>query len=167
LRDIVDAGDAFGGGGAEPRERVQVEMVSANPTGPVTVASGRNGAYGDSVARLLEFGGNAVEREYYYNDAGAQMDRFRASVDAVRKGEAPPADGYQGEYVAELAKQSGDPVPAMRKRIEGSLERFRIHFDSWANQSEIEQQVPALLRSSTPTRRTGRCGRARPPSATT
>jgi len=145
LREIVDAGDAFGGGWAEPRERVQVEMVSANPTGPVTVASGRNGAYGDSVARLLEFGGNAVEREYYYNDAGAQMDRFRASVDAVRKGEAPPADGYQGEYVAELAKQSGDPVPAMRKRIEGSLERFRIHFDSWANQSEIEQQVPALL----------------------
>ena len=59
-------------------------MVSANPTGPITVASARNGALGDSVARLLEFAGHEVEREYYYNDAGAQMDRFRASVEAVR-----------------------------------------------------------------------------------
>ena len=55
-------------------------MVSANPTGPITVASARNGAYGDSVARLLTFAGHDVEREYYYNDAGAQMERFRASV---------------------------------------------------------------------------------------
>src|SRR4051794_32025258 len=69
--------------------RVQVEMVSANPTGPITVASARNGAYGDSVARLLELTGNTVEREYYYNDSGAQMDKFRASVDAARSGTEP------------------------------------------------------------------------------
>jgi arginyl-tRNA synthetase len=145
LQAVLDAGDRFGSGRPAHVERVQVEMVSANPTGPVTVASARNGAYGDSVARLLELAGHDVSREYYYNDSGAQMDRFRASVEAARRGEPAPADGYQGEYVAELAKVEGDPVPAMRKRIEESLERFRIHFDSWANQSEIERRVPELL----------------------
>jgi arginyl-tRNA synthetase len=142
---VAEIDDAYGGGWAEPRQRVQVELVSANPTGPVTVASARNGAYGDAVARLLAFAGHEVEREYYYNDAGAQMDRFRASVEAARRGEDPPEDGYHGAYIAELAELPGDPVPAMRERIESSLERFRVHFDSWANQSEIEQRVPALL----------------------
>jgi arginyl-tRNA synthetase len=145
VRTILDAGESFGGGRADPVQRIQVEMVSANPTGPITVASARNGAYGDSVARLFEFAGHDVEREYYYNDAGAQMDRFRASVEAVRRGEEPPEDGYHGDYLAEVATIPGDPVDAMRKQIEDSLERFRIHFDSWANQSEIEQRVAGLL----------------------
>ncbi len=142
---VLEAGRAFGSGFAEPRERVQVEMVSANPTGPITVASARNGALGDAVARLLEFGGNDVEREYYYNDSGAQMDRFRASVDAVRRGEEPPEDGYHGDYIAELARDEGDPVARMLERIEVSLERFRIHFDSWGLQSELERRLPELL----------------------
>jgi arginyl-tRNA synthetase len=145
LAEILADGDAFGGGGAEPRQRVQVEMVSANPTGPLTVASARNGAYGDSVARLFELAGHEVEREYYYNDAGAQMDRFRASVDAVRRGEEPPEDGYRGEYVDDLAALKGDPVPLMLTEIEGSLERFRIHFDSWAKQSVVVERLPDLL----------------------
>ena len=145
LGAILAAGSSFGGGWAEPAQRIQVEMVSANPTGPITVASARNGAYGDSLARLLELGGNEVEREYYYNDSGAQMDRFRASVEAARRGEEPPEDGYHGAYVSELAQEEGDPVPAMRKKIEDTLERFRIHIDSWANQSEIEQRVSELL----------------------
>jgi arginyl-tRNA synthetase len=125
--------------------RVQVEMVSANPTGPITVASARNGAYGDAVARLLELTGSSVEREYYYNDSGAQMDKFRASVEAVRVGDEPPEDGYHGAYLAELAQLKGDPVVLMRAQIEESLERFRIHFDSWARQSELEQRLPELL----------------------
>ena len=145
LGAILAAGSSFGGGWADPAQRIQVEMVSANPTGPITVASARNGAYGDSLARLLELGGNEVEREYYYNDSGAQMDRFRASVEAARRGEEPPEDGYHGAYVSELAQEEGDPVPAMRKKIEDTLERFRIHIDSWANQSEIEQRVSELL----------------------
>jgi len=145
LRAILDAGEGYGGGFADPRERVQVEMVSANPTGPLHVAHARNGAYGDSIARLLEFAGDAVEREYYYNDSGGQMDRFRASVDAVRRGEDPPEDGYQGAYIKELAALPGDPVPEMLHRIEASLERFRIKFDSWAKQSELERRLPEYL----------------------
>jgi arginyl-tRNA synthetase len=145
LREILDAGEGFGGGFAEPRQRIQVEMVSANPTGPITVASARNGAYGDSVARLLAFAGDAVEREYYYNDAGAQMDSFRASVEAVRRGEEPPEDGYHGDYLKDLAASPGDPVEAMLHTIEASLERFRIHFDSWVRQSELEQRLPEFL----------------------
>jgi arginyl-tRNA synthetase len=145
LAELLQAGRDYGGGWTEPRQRIQVEMVSANPTGPITVASARNGAYGDSVARLLEHAGHAVEREYYYNDAGAQMELFRASVDALRRGEEPPEKGYRGEYVAELARDRGDPVPEMLARIEASLERFRIHFDSWALQSELEKRLGEFL----------------------
>jgi len=141
---LLEAGDSFGGGNADGRQRIQVEMVSANPTGPVTVASARNGAYGDSIDRLLEFAGHEVAREYYYNDAGAQMDRFRESVAAVARGEEPAADGYRGDYLAGLVG-ADDAIGAMRAQIEESLERFRVHFDSWANQSEIEADLPELL----------------------
>ena len=145
LRAILDAGEEFGRGWPERRERVQVEMVSANPTGPITVAHARNGAYGDSVARLLAFAGHEVSREYYYNDTGVQIERFRASVEAARRGEEPPEDGYQGAYVGELAKRPGDPVEEMLRSIEASLERFRVHFDSWARQSVLEKRLPELL----------------------
>ena len=143
--DVAAAGSDFGSGSASAPERIQVEMVSANPTGPLTVASARNGAYGDSVARLLAFAGHDVEREYYYNDAGAQMERFRASVDAVRRGEQAPEDGYQGDYVVELAALDGDPVPAMMERIEETLERFRIHFDTWTRETEVEPEIPEAV----------------------
>jgi arginyl-tRNA synthetase len=142
---LAEIAEGYGSGFAERPERVQVEMVSANPTGPVTVASARNGAFGDSIARLFEFGGHDVSREYYYNDAGTQIDRFRASVEAVRRGEPLPPDGYQGDYVRELAADEGDPVPAMVQQIEATLERFRIHFDSWANESELARALPELL----------------------
>jgi arginyl-tRNA synthetase len=145
LAEILAAGRDYGGGSAAAEEKVQVEMVSANPTGPVTVAAARNGAYGDSIARLLEFAGHDVEREYYYNDAGAQMERFRASVEARRRGEEPPEDGYRGEYVTELATLPDDPVPQMLHRIEQTLERFRIHFDSWAKQSDLEKRLSEYL----------------------
>jgi arginyl-tRNA synthetase len=145
LAEIFTAGTEYGGGSAATTEKVQVEMVSANPTGPIHVAHARNGANGDSVARLLEFAGHTVEREYYYNDAGRQMDLFRASVDARRRGEEPPEDGYQGDYIADLAQLPEDPVPAMLGRIEATMERFRIHFDSWAKQSELERRLPEFL----------------------
>jgi arginyl-tRNA synthetase len=94
---------------------------------------------------MLEFAGHEVEREYYYNDAGGQLDRFRASVDAVREGREIPEDGYKGAYVAELAVEPGDPLPRMLEGIEATLTRFRIHFDSWARQSELERGLDAIL----------------------
>jgi arginyl-tRNA synthetase len=142
---IVDSEGSFGSGSALEPERIQLEMVSANPTGPITVASARNGAYGDSVARLLVFAGHAVEREYYYNDAGAQMERFAASVDAVRRGEEPPEDGYQGDYLVDLAALDGDPVPHMLEQIEQTLERFRVHFDTWERQTAVEVEIPEAI----------------------
>ena len=142
---LAEIGPDYGGSSADPRELVQVEMVSANPTGPITVAHGRNGAYGDSVARLLDYAGDDVQREYYYNDSGTQMERFRASVEAVRRGEEPPEDGYRGAYLNDLAALRGDPVPPMLAQIERTLERFRIHFDTWAKQSELEQRLGEFL----------------------
>ena len=145
LAELLDGGPDFGGGSAGALERVQVEMVSANPTGPLTVGSARNGAYGDSVARLLEFAGHTVEREYYYNDVGRQIDLFRASVEARRCGEEPPEGGYSGAYVEEVAATGGDPVDVMMSLIQAELERFRVRFDTWARQAEIERDVPAAL----------------------
>ena len=141
LAAVVERGRDFGAGEPDRRERIQVEMVSANPTGPITVASARNGAYGDSVARLLEFAGNQVEREYYYNDSGTQMEKFQASVEARRRGEEPPEDGYRGAYIDELAASDQDPVPRMLEEIERTLDRFRVHFDSWALQSRLEERL--------------------------
>ena len=107
LAALLDAGDAFGRGAPERPERVLVEFVSANPTGPLTAAQGRHAAYGDSLARLLDLAGHRVEREYYLNDAGGQVRRFAESIAARMQGREPPEDGYQGEYVAELAERAG------------------------------------------------------------
>jgi len=145
LAGVLEAGAAFGGSSVATRERIHVEMVSANPTGPLTVGSARNGAFGDSVARLLEFAGHTVEREYYYNDAGTQIERFRESVEAVREGRDPPDDGYRGEYVRELAARQEDPVQAMLERIEETLERFRVHFDTWERESEFGAEIDDAL----------------------
>src|SRR5919204_3111757 len=135
----------YGGGFATPHARIQVELVSANPVGPLTVGSARNGAYGDSVARLLRFAGQQVEEEYYFNDTGRQIDLFRESVEARRRGEDPPAEGYVGEYIAELAERDGDPVRAMLEEIRREVHEFRIPYDTWRNQADLEREVPELL----------------------
>jgi arginyl-tRNA synthetase len=145
LRELLEAGEGFGGGFAETVERAQVEMVSANPTGPLTVGSARNGAYGDAVARLLEFAGHHVEREYYFNDVGRQIELFRESVEARRRGDEPPDEGYTGEYVAGIAAEPGDPVERMLAEIKRELEAFRIRFDAWVLQREIEREIPDVV----------------------
>ncbi len=138
-------GDAYGAG--DGGERTNVEFVSANPTGPLTVAAGRHAAYGDSLCRILEFAGNEVEREYYVNDHGSQIQRFAASIRARAEGGDPPEDGYQGEYVTELAAridgvaELGDDalaeqgVAIMLEQVTASLERFRVHMDRFTHES--------------------------------
>jgi arginyl-tRNA synthetase len=142
---LSEVGPEYGGGTAAQPQKIQVELVSANPAGPLTVGSARNGAYGDSVARLLSHAGHEVEREYYFNDAGRQMELFRASVEARKRGEEPPEGGYQGDYVNELAQREGDPVAHMLEEIKREVADFRIPIDTWRRQGEIEQKVPDVL----------------------
>jgi arginyl-tRNA synthetase len=145
-RDAVSAalaaGDSFGGGtSAATSEYMLVEFVSANPTGPITVASARHAAYGDALSRILEFAGHRIEREYYVNDTGGQVRRFGESIKARARGEEPPEDGYRGEYVKEIANRidgaaDADPdelarrgVELMVESIRATLERFGVHMD--------------------------------------
>ena len=139
----------FGGGTAAPPLRVNVEYVSANPTGPLPVSAGRNAAYGDSLARLFAFAGHDVTREYYFNDSGAQIERFGLSLRARARGEEVPEDGYQGESLIEMAEPTGlsPDAPAeefgragvelMFAAIRATLERFRVHMDVYTNEVDL------------------------------
>ena len=130
-------------------ERTQIEFVSANPTGPVHVGNGWFGAYGDALARIMTRTGWSVSREYYVNDTGGQIRLLGESVLARRRGEVPPEQGYQGEYVGEIAAQyegSDDVVEAGRfaaeqilANIRATMERLGIHFDEWYSQAFIEE----------------------------
>jgi arginyl-tRNA synthetase len=132
---------------------VAVEFVSANPTGPLTAAGGRHAAFGDSLARILERAGRQVERHYYLNDTGGQVLRFASSIAAAMTGGAPPEDGYEGAYVAELGRElqavGADPedldevgrlaVAAMRERIEATLARFGVVYDNWYSERGYQE----------------------------
>ena len=138
----------------EQRERILLEFVSANPTGPITVASGRHAAFGDSLARTLAFAGHEVEREYYVNDYGTQVELFGRSIAASMTGDELPEGGYQGDYIGELARQVEgeglDPadIPAISRRgveliveqARTTLERFRVTFDSWFSEHQLQDQ---------------------------
>ena len=152
IAGILAAGESFGVG-SPTGERVLVEFVSANPTGPLTVAGGRGAAFGDSLARLLDFAGHGVEREYYMNDAGAQVRLFAESIAARMRGEEPPEGGYEGGYVAELAEELGsagfgpedldrlelDGVATMCERIAATLARYRVDFDNWFSERSLQE----------------------------
>src|SRR5918996_559407 len=140
-----------GGAAREGAERVLVEFVSANPTGPLTAAGGRHAAYGDSVARILAQAGHEVEREYYLNDMGGQVRKFAESIAARMTGGELPEDGYAGTYVEELARElasagadAGDldelerlGVERMRVAIEATLARFGVRFDTWYSERSL------------------------------
>jgi arginyl-tRNA synthetase len=147
LAAMLAAGERFGRG--DQGERIQVEFVSANPTGPVTVASARHAAYGDSLSRVLELAGNQVEREYYVNDAGSQVRKFGEAIQARARGEEP--EEYGADYVRELAEQipgaaDADPDELARRGIELLLEgvertlaRFRVHMDRYFHESSLQE----------------------------
>jgi arginyl-tRNA synthetase len=113
VRAILAAGVGYGRAPSGTRERVNLEFVSANPTGPLLVSHGRGAIFGDAVARLLEATGNRVTREYYVNDFGNQVRLFAASVKAIAAGKDVPEDGYKGAYVVELAKYLAKHDPAV------------------------------------------------------
>jgi arginyl-tRNA synthetase len=170
LHDVVKrAADPAGGFGRAARPsgtKINVEYVSANPTGPVSVVLGRHAAVGDTMAALLEADGNEVTREYYFNDAGRQVIQFARSVDARYRQALGvdaefPEDGYHGEYIAEIAgalvKEAGDSlldlpeaeriercrlfaVPLMMAEIRASLDRFGTTFDVWFSEARLHDQ---------------------------
>jgi arginyl-tRNA synthetase len=167
LQQILDEGDRFGRR-PEPRgERANVEFVSANPTGPLHIGHARNTVLGDALASLLEADGYGVEREYYWNDTGSQMENLGASVEArylERFGEPAviPEGGYLGEYLKDVAAQIADDQgdkwvradPEERRRffveesrarmivwIRSTLDRLGVHFDTWVSESDLEENA--------------------------
>jgi arginyl-tRNA synthetase len=138
---------------------VNVEFVSANPTGPLTIGNARGAFIGDLLSRVLEAGGQRVTREYYFNDAGGQIDQLGASVAAIRRGEPVPDEGYRGDYVNALAAAVPDDVwsaatsegadtagilgrwaaDSVRNGIEASLERLGVHFDVWTTEASLHE----------------------------
>ena len=155
--DIVAAGSAYGGSEEGGKQKVNVEFVSANPTGPVTLASARWAAVGDSLSRLLEASGYQVSREYYFNDHGAQIDRYSRSLLASARHQPTPEDGYPGQYIAEVAaaivadhpeapdlpdeealeafRQHG--VGIMFEEIKQTLADFRVPFDTYFHENDL------------------------------
>jgi len=161
-KTIVEAGAAFGTNDSQRGQTINLEFVSANPTGPMHIGHTRWAALGDSMARLLLASGATLVREFYINDAGAQMDRFGRSVLAAVKGEPTPEDGYAGEYINDLAKRVVEAVPDIldldeeqqlvtaRDRayefqlaeLQSSLEKFNVHFDVFFSERTLHAKGP-------------------------
>ncbi len=172
IREILEAGAAYGRATVGQDQRVQVEFVSANPTGPLHVGHGRGAALGDAIANLLRAAGYRVEREYYINDAGSQMRLLGESVwarhlEACGRPVQFPENGYHGEYIRELAAQVAAAVPGLAGleadqaistcterasrillgEIEADLSAFGVVFDSWVSERSLYEsgEVEAVL----------------------
>ena len=157
LAGALAAGEDFAAGAARAPERILVEFVSANPTGPMHVGHARNAAYGDALARLLAFHGHRVSREFYVNDAGSQVRKLGASIQALARGEPVPEDGYRGAYVQRLVDLAGgqdtDPgevglaaVRVLVGQMHASLAAFAVQdFDRWAYESELHEGHPSAV----------------------
>ena len=157
VKDIVEAGANYGLSQAMAGQNLNLEFVSANPTGPIHLGGTRWAAVGDSLARILQSQGASVAREYYFNDHGAQIDRFTQSLIAAAKNEAAPEDGYSGEYIREIAQEilrqdpgvltlEGDAqseafrelgVKLMFEEIKASLANFGVHFDVFFHENSL------------------------------
>lgn len=155
--DAVTAGEAYGRTAALAGQKLNLEFVSANPTGPVHIGGSRWAAVGDAIGRLLEASGADVTREYYINDAGAQIDRFARSLQARANGRPVPEDGYGGTYVADIAASvvALEPdltgrddaeqervfrdrgVALMLDEIRRSMQGFGVQFDVWFSEKSL------------------------------
>jgi arginyl-tRNA synthetase len=147
-RVVVEAGSAYGRSETLAKQRVNLEFVSANPTGPVHLGHARWAACGDALGRILRAAGADVTAEYYVNDAGVQMSHFGASVEAAAKGLPTPPDGYPGEYIGEIAEKLKGRAQTseeyldlgyaeMLAEIQRSLEDFGVHFDVWFSERTL------------------------------
>ena len=145
LRDVVAEGvEGYAVPNLGEGRRICVEFVSANPTGPLHAGHGRWAAYGDSLARVLQRCGYAIEREFYVNDRGTQMDLFTASLAARRDGGEPPEDGYMGEYIAEWAVEipsDADIAEWGYRRVldeqASTLARMGVEYDTWFSEKSL------------------------------
>jgi arginyl-tRNA synthetase len=155
LAEALAAGEAFGADCAHARERILIEFVSANPTGPMHVGHARNAAYGDALGRLLALHGHEVEREFYVNDAGSQVGKLGESILALARGEQVPEDGYRGAYVEQLvhlakaqvqapAEVGHAAVAVMVGAMQEALGAFNVEgFDHWAYESKLHEGDPS------------------------
>ena len=125
LAVILAQGSAYGRAPSRSKERVNIEFVSANPTGPITVAAARNGIFGDAVATLLELNGNTVTREYYLNDFGNQIKAFAESVRLAHEGKERGENHYRGAYIEEIARYLERRARPIRSRRTTSSSRAR------------------------------------------
>jgi arginyl-tRNA synthetase len=167
-RVVVLAGREYGRGELLSGQRLNLEFVSANPTGPLHIGAVRWAAVGDALARILRAAGADVATEYYFNDAGAQIDRFAASLNAAARGQEPPEDGYGGAYIADIATAvvrrrpdvlslpdaqaqevfRVEGVELMFAEIKKGLVEFGVHFDRYVNEKELHDrgELDAALR---------------------
>lgn len=156
-KDIVDAGASYGNNTTQAGATINLEFVSANPTGPLHIGHTRWAALGDAIGRVLTASGATVAREFYINDAGAQMDRFAQSVRAAAAGEPAPEDGYSGSYITDLANfvleqrpdlltlELEEQLAVTREiayqrqlgEIQASLAQFNVHFDVWFSERQL------------------------------
>ena len=161
LRAVVERGERWGRAEALGGQRINLEFVSANPTGPLHAGGGRWVAVGDALANLLAAQGGVVHREYYLNDAGSQLDAFGASLLARYEAREPPDDGYQGDYLIEMAQRMraelGDGVTQEQARewgyldavsqLRADLARIGVQFDTWFSERTLHERgdVAAVL----------------------
>jgi arginyl-tRNA synthetase len=150
LGDLLASGEDFGSASLPAPLRINLEYVSANPTGPLHIGHARYAAYGDSLARILGFRGYEVTREFYINDFGSQVTKLGESVRARALGEPVPEDGYRGDYVAtlvpaerardlDLERLAWEACEACLELIRESLERFGVRFDVWFSERSLHR----------------------------